>query len=127
MKYGLICLLLATMITVPGMARAVTPEDFQVRTTKELLDLCTVSANDPLAKESIHFCHGYLVGAYNYYLAQSSGPDGERLVCLPDPSPTRNEAISMFIEWVKAHPQYLNERPVETQFRFLMEKWPCKP
>ena len=127
MKYGLICVLLATILATPGMARAVTAEDFQVRTTKELVDLCTVSPNDPLVKESIHFCHGYLVGAYNYYLAQASGPDSERLVCLPDPSPTRHQAISMFIEWVKAHPQYLNERPVETQFRFLVEKWPCKP
>ena len=127
MKYVLICVLLATIIAASGVAQAVTAEDFQVRTTKELVGLCTVSANDPFVKESIHFCHGYLVGAYNYYLAQGSGPDGERLVCFPDPPPTRNEAISMFIEWVKAHPQYLNEPPVETEFRFLMEKWPCKP
>ena len=32
----------------------------------------------------------------------------------------------MFVEWAKAHPQYMNELPVETEFRFLMEKWPCK-
>jgi hypothetical protein len=33
----------------------------------------------------------------------------------------------MFVEWVKAHPQYLKEKAVETEFRVLMEKWPCKP
>jgi len=33
----------------------------------------------------------------------------------------------MFVEWVKAHPQHWRETPVETEFRFLMEKWPCKP
>jgi hypothetical protein len=33
----------------------------------------------------------------------------------------------MFIEWVKAHPQYMNEKPVDTEFRFLMEKCICKP
>jgi hypothetical protein len=33
----------------------------------------------------------------------------------------------MFIEWAKAHPEYLNEPPVETEFRFLIETWPCNP
>ena len=32
----------------------------------------------------------------------------------------------MFIDWAKAHPQYMDESPVETEFRFLMETWPCK-
>jgi hypothetical protein len=30
------------------------------------------------------------------------------------------------MEWAKEHPQYMGESPVETEFRFLMEKWPCK-
>jgi len=33
----------------------------------------------------------------------------------------------MFIEWLKTHPQYMGDEAVDTQFRFLMEKWPCKP
>lgn len=127
MKCGLIYVLLATIVVAPGVAQAVTAEDFQVRTTKELIDLCTVSANDVLVKESIHFCHGYLLGAFHYYLAQASGPEGQRLVCFPTPAPTRNEAITMFVEWAKVHPQYMDEAPVETEFRFLTEKWPCKP
>jgi len=32
----------------------------------------------------------------------------------------------MFLAWAQAHPQYMNERPVETEFRFLTEKWPCQ-
>jgi hypothetical protein len=119
-------MLLIAALTAPGIAGAVTEEDFLVKTTQDLVDLCTVSPNDPLADEAVHFCHGYLVGAYHYYLAESSGPEGKRLVCLPNPPPSRSEAIAMFIEWAKAHPQYMGEAPVETQFRFLMEKWPCK-
>jgi hypothetical protein len=38
---------------------------------------------------------------------------------------TRNEAVALFVAWVKAHPQYLKDFPVETEFRFLTEKWPC--
>ncbi|MCG6905349.1 MAG: hypothetical protein LJE63_01890 [Desulfobacteraceae bacterium] len=28
---------------------------------------------------------------------------------------------------LKDHPQYWNEPTVETEFRFLMDKWPCDP
>lgn len=110
-----------------GVAGALTAENFQVRTTLDLLDLCTVSASDPLAQQAIHFCHGYLVGAYHYHVAESAGPDGaNRLVCFPTSGVTRNEAVAMFVAWAKARPQYLKEAPVETEFRFLVEKWPCK-
>ena len=55
------------------------------------------------------------------------GTQGLELVCLPDTKPTRTEVIAMFIAWAKDHPQYWNEPAVETEFRFLMEKWPCNP
>jgi len=67
----------------------------------------------------------YLVGAYKYYEAAHSGPKALKMVCLPDPQPSRDEAIQMFMKWAKAHPQHMQESPVETEFRFLMEKWPC--
>jgi len=41
--------------------------------------------------------------------------------------PLYEQDINMFIDWAKAHPQYLKDKPVETEFRFLMGKWPCKP
>ena len=125
MRQKLVILLLVTVFMLPGLARAVTEEDFKVKTTQNLINLCTVSANDPLRDRAIEFCHGYLVGAYDYHIAENSGPNGKLLVCPPDPAPTRNAAINMFIEWAKAHPQYMGEKPVETEFRFLVEKWPC--
>jgi hypothetical protein len=118
-------LLIAALI-IPGLAGAVTQEDFKAKTTQNLINLCTASAQDPFHSAAIHFCHGYLVGAYAYYAAESSGPEGKKLVCFPDPAPSRNDAIAMFVEWAKAHPEYMDETPVETEFRFLMDKWPCK-
>jgi hypothetical protein len=126
MKRKLACLLLAAVFLLPGLARAVTDGDFEVKTTQSIMNLCTASVDDPRQKEAIHFCHGYLVGAYDYYAAMNAGPEGKRLVCFPDPPPSRNEAIAMLLEWIKAHPQYMDEKPVETEFRFLIEKWPCK-
>jgi len=78
-----------------------------------MINLCTASPDDPLYHPAINFCHGFLVGAYRYYEAAGSGPAGLKLVCLPDPPPSRNDSVAMFVEWVKAHPQYLKEIPVE--------------
>jgi len=122
----LVSLLVGAALAVPGVAGAVTDGDFEVKTTRNLLNLCTVSAEDARYKEALHFCHGYLVGAFHYYLATISGPKAKPLVCPPDPPPSRNAVITAFIGWAQAHPQYMNEAPVETEFRFLTETWPCK-
>lgn len=127
MNRKLASLLLAVVLLMPGLAGAVTDEDFKVTTTQNLINLCTASADDPRQKEAIHFCHGYLVGAYHYHTAENAGPKGKRIVCFPDPAPTRNQTIAMFLEWAKANPQYMGEPAVDSEFRFLTEKWPCKP
>ena len=118
-------LLLVMVFLLPGLAAAVTEKDFEAETTQSIVNLCTATPEDPLYHQAINFCQGYLVGAYDYYETAHSGPKAFKLVCLPDPPPSRNEAIDMFIKWVKARPQYWKERPVETEFRFLMERWPC--
>jgi Rap1a immunity proteins len=126
MNRKLLRLLCLATLLMPVLAGAVTEEDFEAETTQSLLNLCTVSADDPRHKEAIHFCHGYLVGAYDYHIAERSGAGLQPMVCLPTPHPSRNEAISLFVAWAKAHPQYMGERPVEAEFRFLIETWPCK-
>ncbi|MGD8888754.1 MAG: Rap1a/Tai family immunity protein [Desulfobacterales bacterium] len=127
MRRKTICLLIAVVILSPGFAGAVNEKDFEAQTTENILNLCTAAPDDPLYHQAVNFCHGYLVGAYHYHEAQSTGPKGIKFVCLPDPMPSRNDAIGIFIDWAKANPQHWGETPVETEFRFLMEKWPCKP
>jgi hypothetical protein len=127
MKYGMLCcLLMLTILVGSQVAMAgVTDKNFEVGTTRDLIDLCSVAKGDPMAKEAIHFCQGYIVGAFDYHVAQSAGPGGNCLVCLPDPPPDRDKVVAMFVAWARQHPQYMNEKPVETEFRFLIEKWPC--
>jgi len=127
MKRKLSFFLVALTFLLASVAGAAQPEAFKVQTAKALLDLCTAPPDNPLHREAIHFCHGFLVGALSYHMAENAGPEGKALVCFPDPAPTRNEAINMFVDWLKAHPELMNDRPVETEFRFLIEKWPCKP
>jgi len=127
MKYKGIIYFLTIFLMLSGLAGAVSEDDFKAETTEQIINLCTADPNDPLYQQAVNFCHGYLVGAYNYYKAAHSGPKAFKLVCLPEPPPSRNDAIEMFIEWTQAHPQHMKESPVETEFRFLMKKWPCKP
>ena len=58
---ALILLLLGAALAVPGVAGAVTDGDFEIKTTRNLLNLCTVSADDVRYKEALHFCHGFLI------------------------------------------------------------------
>ena len=122
--------LLLVNFLVPALASAaVTDEDFVLATTQNLVNLCSVSPSDPRAKEAIQMCEGYMVGAFHFYLATNSGKGDRgdmRLVCMPNPPPSRNEAVAMFVEWAKANPQYMKEPAVESEFRFLNAKWPCK-
>ena len=60
-----------------------------------LYALCTVSPKDPLYKEALHFCHGYLLGAVEYHEAVTAGPEGKRLFCLPAKEPSRDEALEL--------------------------------
>lgn len=116
--------LLATVI-FPVSAYSVTVDDFNLKTTKNLLNLCNASSEDPQYQQAIHFCHGYLLGAYHYHMSANNGSDGQALVCFPEPKPTRNEAVKKVILWFQQHPDYLNELPVETEFRALTDLWPC--
>ncbi len=118
---------LIAILVLPGIVNAVDEMDFKVKTTQDLINLCTASEDDPQHAAAIHFCHGYLVGAFHFYKTEHGTDNGNPLFCLPDPKPTRNEAIAMFVGWAQEHSEYMAEIPVETEFRFLVEQWPCSP
>jgi hypothetical protein len=108
----------------PAAAVDVTAEDFTIRSAQDLLDLCTVSADDEEAVAAIHFCHGFASGAWHYYAA-STGEGAKKFVCMPEPLPSRHDAVQLFVDWARRHPTNMQEPAVEALFRFLSEKWPC--
>jgi Rap1a immunity proteins len=111
---------------VPSAARAeFEREDFHIRSAQDLVDLCAVKNDDPLYSAAIHFCEGFIAGAWQYHQAQANGPKGVRLVCPPEPPPTRDEAVAMFITWSGTHTDRMVEPAVEALFRFMNEKYPC--
>jgi len=118
-------LIVLTLMPWPLHAEALTRDDFLVRTIQEYVKLCTASASDPLHSAAMGFCHGYMVGAYQCYQA-TSGAAHKGFVCFPEPPPTRVETLQMFLMWANEQPQSLQERPVDSLFRFLGSTFPCR-
>jgi Rap1a immunity proteins len=119
--------LMLIMSIGPISALAATSDHFRVRSTADLVEICSTPANDSLYDAAMGFCHGYAVGAHHYYQATVSGPGGKPFVCVPtSPPPTRAEGLQMFLVWVRNNPQHMGEPPVESLFRWLAATWPCR-
>jgi len=109
---------------VAGQALALDPATFRLRTGANLVELCGLPGGDPLYIRAMEFCDGYLTGAYHYY--NSTEPASNRFVCPPNPVPRPTKVMQAYVAWAKANPQYLDEPPVDTLFRFLARSYPCK-
>lgn len=125
MKHYAIYLILVIFMSLPLTTHAADTADFGVKTTEDLLDLCASSPESNFYTEATNFCYGYMVGAYHYHTAIGQGSNAQQQICVPEPKPLRDEVIALFVEWAKANPQYHNESPIKTEFRFLKETWPC--
>lgn len=124
MRYKVLCILLVLCLW-PMPSPAVTRDTFLVRTTQDLTELCTAPETDPLHAAAIGFCFGYILGAHHYYVSEQSGPDAKPMFCMPEPQPTRQQAVQMFVAWAKQNSQYMGERPVDSLMRFATGQWPC--
>jgi Rap1a immunity proteins len=121
-----VCIIGFAICLWPLVSGGATPDEFLVRNTQDYVRICSTSPDDPLYAAAIGFCHGYAVGAYHYYLAQTTGPRGAPFVCPPEAPPSRAEIISMFLTWARENQPYMGEQAVNSLFRFLSEKWPCR-
>ena len=116
---------LLTVWLSASVTAATSPDDFVLKSTEDFVNVCQTSPEEDLYTAAIHFCHGYAVGTFQYYQTLAAQGGGE-LVCLPDPRPTRSEALDQFMTWTKSHPQYMSQPAAETIMRFLIEKYGCK-
>jgi hypothetical protein len=101
------------------------PQDYQVTTTEDLIELCSVSADDPLYDAAMGFCLGYIDAALDYHAALTAGPNNAAITC-PDGAVSRGEVVAVVVEWSKRNAQYQDtEAPVTGVLRAVSEKWPC--
>jgi hypothetical protein len=123
MKPGL--MIAATIAaTLWATAQAAPVDSYRIRSTADLVAVCSTAPGDQDYATAIAFCHGVLTGAYGYY--DASTPAAQRFVCAPDPAPKRSQIASDFVAWAKARPQHMSAHAIDTLFRFAAEKFPCR-
>jgi Rap1a immunity proteins len=113
------------MMATGQPARGATTANFTVRTTADLVALCSTTPTEENYVAAIHFCQGFGVGAYQYYLAIAANNPADRFVCLSDPPPTRDAVKAGFIAWTQANPNSMSQPAVDSLFRYLAQSYPC--
>jgi hypothetical protein len=123
---GVLAVVLAAGVTTHvRSAGAATRESFIARTTADYVAVCSTPDSGPLYLPVMAFCEGYGVGAYHYYHATIDVKGQKPFVCFPNPTPPRQELLNGFVAWAGSHQEYAQDLPVETLFRYLVEKYPC--
>ena len=104
---------------------AATAQQRHVESTADLVELCSISADDPMYDAAMGFCLGYIDAAMDYHAALTAGPKNDPIAC-PKTSVTREEVVVVLMEWSKRNTEHLNsEAPVVGVMRASAEKWPC--
>lgn len=103
---------------------AVTEDTFQLRSTGDLLELCSSAPQDRLGTAALNFCEGFGIGAFRV-LQEVQSVRGLKMFCMPNPMPTRNEALAAFVAWGKANPDKLDVAPQDGVMAFLSSQYSC--
>ena len=108
-----------------GAAHAATEANFNAQTAADLVALCSATPDNGLGTAALNFCEGYLQGAVTVEMQDQTAFRGRKLFCLPNPPPTRSQAMSEFVGWVQAAPDCPTLPATDGLFRFLSERYPC--
>jgi hypothetical protein len=113
-------------VGIVGAGRAApTEQTFQAKTTGDLAQLCATPASDPAAVAAVHFCHGYLIGAFQVLREVNEARGKHAAFCLPQAVPTRNEAVADFVKWAQADAADSALPPADGVYVFLKTRFPC--
>lgn len=124
-KVKLLGFLTAALLPLQSYGAA-SVQSFDLRSARDLVDLCAVAADDPMAEAAHGFCYGFLSGAGAYHRAISAGENSRPLFCLPADRPSRVETADKYVVWSRANPQHLDEAAVDNLIRFAVATWPCE-
>jgi hypothetical protein len=105
---------------------AVTEDSFLLRSTGDLVDLCTAAQTDAMYTAASNFCQGFTVGVFRVMQEQDMAQRANHLFCLPSPAPTRNEVIAGFVQWAKADPTRTTQAAADSIVAFLAQQYPCQ-
>jgi hypothetical protein len=124
-KLAFVTAVVALSIVFSAARAAVTEENFQIDTTKDLIALCSVDASDPNAVAAIHMCHGYVMGLVHFHILVGRALEGS-VFCLEEAQrPTRDEAIALLVAWSRQYPEHDSKEAANGVVRWAAETYPC--
>jgi hypothetical protein len=113
------------ILTATSAQAAVSQDDFLIRTTGNLVNLCAADPTDPLYAPAINFCQAFGAGVFQTQQLYQAASGGKPLYCAPTPPPTRNEAMDGFVAWAKATRAVTDIVPAAGVLQYLMQTYPC--
>jgi hypothetical protein len=130
MMMGWLATVTAAMLFIvpPGDAAAhedFTLDDFELQSTEDLLDICTLEEAHESYWEAVSFCFGFFQGGVHYHRALANGPNFDPISC-PTDEVTLRQLVSVFVTYARANPIYSDEPPMDTVFRAVTDQWPCE-
>jgi hypothetical protein len=105
-------------------AAAVETNNFNLRTTRDLVALCSGEPDQSLYAEALQFCYGFMAGVAQLHRALVQTGDIKPLAC-PQYAVTREALAQVFLDWVRAHPDAMDQPPGEALKRAAAAAWPC--
>ena len=115
------------VLLASGASRAATEANFGANTTGDLVELCTATPDNPIGTAAVNFCEGFAQGAVLVEMQNQAAFRGPKLFCMPNPPPSRNQAVNDFVNWARSSPDRLAQSSTVGLFRFLSERYPCPP
>ena len=124
-RWGFVLACCGMSLTAFAAGAAVTQDSFLVRNTGDLVDLCSAPQTDPLYTAAVNFCHGFGVGVVRVLQEEEAASRSRHLFCLPNPAPTRNEAVARFVQWASADSSRLQMPAEDGIATYLSQQYPC--
>ncbi len=112
---------------MPLTTLAVEGQDFDLKTTRNLYDLCSVKSDDPNFLHAYGACKGFIQGTVQYHDGISDKKNLKRLICYSETT-TIADGITAFVAWGAANlnnTKEMNGTPVIGLVHALAAKYPC--
>jgi Rap1a immunity proteins len=105
-------------------ATAAESSNFNLQTTRDLVALCSGEPDQSLYTETLQFCYGFMAGVAQLHRALVRTGDLKPLAC-PQYAVTREALAQVFLDWVHANPDAMDQPPGESLKRAAAAAWPC--
>lgn len=121
--------ILATSILVimSSPARAAEPEDYNLKTTKSLYNLCSTPEKSEEFSSTHAACNSFIRGVVQYHDGICDGKHLKRVICYSQ-GVTVADGSAAFVAWTKKNmnnTELMSELPVIGLVKALKEKYPC--